>query len=533
MPAPLDWYKDAVFYEVPIRSFMDGSGDGFGDFAGLTERLDYVAALGVTAIWVLPFYPSPLRDDGYDIADYHAVDERYGTLEDFRRFVERAHELGLKVVTELVINHTSIDHPWFQRARRAPAGTIERDFYVWSDTDERFPDARIIFTFSEDSNWAWDEVAGAYYWHRFFSHQPDLNYDNPAVHAAVLEIVDFWLSMGVDGMRLDAVPYLYVRDGTNGENLPETHAYLKTLRGYVDQHYPGTMLLAEANQWPEDAVAYFGDGDECHMNFHFPLMPRLYMAIARGDRTPVREILAGTPEIPDSSQWGIFVRNHDELTLEMVTDDERAFMFDTYAQDPRAPLNVGIRRRLAPLMNGDHRKIRLMLGLLFSLPGSPFLYYGDEIGMGDELDLPDRDGVRTPMQWDDSPNAGFSRVPEGELYAPPIADEQFGYDRVNVAAQQPDPDSQLNWVRRIIAERRKHPAFGRGKVDWFEPADEAVLAYRLAHGTGTVFVAANFADRPAIVDVPDGVDVFSGRRVSGSLTLDPYGFRWISITGRA
>jgi maltose alpha-D-glucosyltransferase/alpha-amylase len=535
MPVPYDWYKDAVFYEVPIRSFRDGNGDGFGDFAGLISKLDYVAALGVTAIWVLPFYPSPLRDDGYDIADFGAIDPRYGDLDDFRAFVEAAHQRGLKVVTELVINHTSVDHPWFQRARRAPAGSPERDFYVWSDTDAKFPEARIIFTFSEDSNWAWDDEAGAFYWHRFFSHQPDLNYDSPAVQEAVYEVTDFWLGMGVDGMRLDAVPYLFVRDGTNGENLPETHAFLKGLRAYIDEHYPGTMLLAEANQWPEDAVAYFGDGDESHINYHFPLMPRLYMAMALGDRAPVQKILAGTPPIPDVAQWGIFVRNHDELTLEMVTDEERALMLDTYARDPRAPLNVGIRRRLAPLMDNDSRKIRLMLALLFSLPGSPFLYYGDEIGMGDNLDLPDRDGVRTPMQWDDSPNAGFSSAPLEALYAPAITDPTYGYASLNVATQEPDPDSLLGWVRRMIATRGRHPAFGRGAVEWVEAADSAVLAFRLRHGDDSMFVTANFADRRAEVEVPSGVDAFTGRAVGGSAVLDPYGFRWVvspSAAGR-
>ncbi|HSR45686.1 MAG TPA: maltose alpha-D-glucosyltransferase [Acidimicrobiia bacterium] len=523
-----DWYKDAVFYEVPIRSFCDGDGDGFGDFDGLISKLDYIADLGVTAVWVLPFYPSPLRDDGYDIADYHSVDPRYGGMEDFRRFVTEAHERNLKVVTELVINHTSVDHAWFQRARMAPKGSNERNFYVWSDTADRFPDARIIFTFTEDSNWAWDETAGAFYWHRFFSHQPDLNYDNPAVHAAVFEILDYWLSMGVDGLRLDAVPYLYVRDGTNGENLPETHAFLKKLRSYVDERHPGTMLLAEANQWPEDAVAYFGDGDESHMNYHFPLMPRLFMAVALGDRKPVREILAGTPALPDGAQWGIFVRNHDELTLEMVTDQERALMLETYAKDPRAPMNVGIRRRLAPLMENDPRKIRLMLSLLFSLPGSPFLYYGDEIGMGDDLDLPDRDGVRTPMQWDASDNAGFSTGASSALYAPPISDEIYGYASVNVAAQEADPGSLLNWVRQIIAVRSRYAAFGRGTVEWLDAADSAVLAFRLSHGETSVHVAINLADRPAECDLPAGFDAFTGGAVAGPTVLEGYEFRWVT-----
>lgn len=525
MLEPSAWYKNAIFYEVPIRSFKDDSGDGFGDFRGLTSKLDYIASLGVTAVWILPFYPSPLRDDGYDISDYFSVDPRYGTMEDFQRFVAEAHARDLKVVTELVINHTSTDHPWFQRARRAPAGSAERDFYVWSDTDERFPDARVIFTFSEDSNWAWDDVAGAYYWHRFFSHQPDLNYDNPAVHQAVFEVLDFWLDMGVDGLRLDAVPYLYVRDGTNGENLPETHAFLKKLRAYVDDKYPETMLLAEANQWPDDAVAYFGDDDESHMNYHFPLMPRLYMAIALGDCTPIREILELTPDIPPGAQWGIFVRNHDELTLEMVSDEERQLMLDTYARDPRAPMNVGIRRRLAPLMENDQRKIRLMLSLLFSLPGSPFLYYGDELGMGDDLELRDRDGVRTPMQWDDSPNAGFSTA--ASLYAPAISDPEFGFHRVNVAAQDQDADSLLNWVRTGIRARRKHSAFGNGSVTWLTGPDQAVLTFSLSHRSETVFVAANFADRPAVVGGMTGTDILSGERIDGAVELGPYGFVWV------
>ena len=527
MPDLHDWYKDAVFYEVPIRSFRDGNGDGFGDFKGLISRLDYIADLGVTAIWVLPFYPSPLRDDGYDIADYHAVDSRYGSLEDFRSFVDEAHRRGLKVVTELVINHTSVDHEWFQRARRAPKGSSKRDFFVWNDTDDKFSEARIIFTFTEDSNWAWDEQAEAFYWHRFFSHQPDLNFDNPDVQVAVFEILDYWLEMGVDGLRLDAVPYLFVRDGTNGENLPETHAFLKKLRAHVDERFPGTMLLAEANQWAEDAVAYFGVGDESHMNYHFPLMPRLFMAIAQGDRTPIQAILSGTPPIPESSQWGIFVRNHDELTLEMVTDEERSFMLETYARDPRAPMNVGIRRRLAPLMGNDQRKIRLMLSLLFSLPGSPFLYYGDEIGMGDDLDLPDRDGVRTPMQWDTSPNAGFSSASPEALYAPPISDPGFGPSSVNVAAQEADPDSLLHWVRRVITTRNAHPSFGRGRVEWLQPADPAVLAYQLRHESECIFVALNLADRPAEVIASPGHDAFSGSPVGGAMTLNPYDFRWV------
>ncbi len=460
-----DWYKDAVIYEVHVRAFGDSDGDGIGDFDGLTARLDYVQQLGVTALWLLPFYPSPLRDDGYDIADYADINPSYGTLPAFRRFLKAAHQRGLRVITELVLNHTSDQHPWFQRARRAKPGSRWRDFYVWSDTPDRYPGVRVIFEDYETSNWAWDPVAQQYYWHRFFSHQPDLNYDNPEVRATMLRVVDRWLEMGVDGVRLDAVPYLFEREGTNCENLPETHEFLKELRAHVDTHFPNRMLLGEANQWPEDAVAYFGEGegDECHTAFHFPLMPRLFMALRMEDRFPVIDILQQTPEIPDSSQWAIFLRNHDELTLEMVTDEERDYMYRAYAADPEMRVNVGIRRRLAPLMQGDRRKIELLNGLLFALPGTPVIYYGDELGMGDNVYLGDRDAVRTPMQWSPDRNAGFSDANPQRLFLPVIIDPEYHYETVNVEAQDANPNSLLWWMRRLIALRAQHRVFGRGR----------------------------------------------------------------------
>ena len=416
------WFKRAVFYEVHLRGFFDGNADGSGDFRGLTEKLDYLQWLGVDCIWLLPFYASPLRDGGYDISDYYAVHPDYGTIEDVRTFVEAAHERGMRVIADLVMNHTSSDHEWFQRARRAPAGSPERDWYVWSDTVHKYEDARIIFIDTETSNWTWDEEAGAYFWHRFYSHQPDLNFDNPAVREAMLDVLRFWLDLGLDGFRLDAVPYLYEREGTNGENLPETHAFLRDLRATIDREYPDTVLLAEANQWPEDVVEYFGEGDECHMCFHFPVMPRMFMALRREEATPMYEILGRTPEIPDNCQWGLFLRNHDELTLEMVTDEERDYMWGEYAKDPRMKSNLGIRRRLAPLLEGGRDEMELMHAILFSLPGSPVLYYGDEIAMGDNVYLGDRDGVRTPMQWTGDRNGGFSRADFAQLYAPPLMD---------------------------------------------------------------------------------------------------------------
>jgi len=491
------WYKDAIIYEVHVRAFADSNGDGRGDFEGLTGKLDYLRDLGVTAIWLLPFYPSPWRDDGYDIADYTSVHPAYGTLADFRVFLDEAHRRGLQVITELVINHTSDQHPWFQRARRAPAGSPERDVYVWSDTDTRYAGTRIIFTDTETSNWTRDPVAGAYFWHRFFSHQPDLNFDNPWVHDEVLKAFDFWMEMGVDGMRLDAVPYLYEREGTNNENLPETHAFLKKLRAHVDSKFAGRMLLAEANQWPEDSIAYFGDpavgGDECQMAFHFPVMPRLFMAVRREDRFPIVDILQQTPPIPETAQWATFLRNHDELTLEMVTDEERDYMYRVYAADKEQRINVGIRRRLAPLLGNDRRRIELMNALLFSLPGTPVLYYGDEIGMGDNVYLGDRNGVRTPMQWSPDKNAGFSRANPQKLYLPVIVDPGYHYETVNVEAQDANPHSLLWWMRRLIALRKRHRAFSRGTLELLAPDNHRVLAFLRRYGNETLLVVANLS----------------------------------------
>jgi maltose alpha-D-glucosyltransferase/alpha-amylase len=487
------WYKDAIIYEAHVRAFADASGEGRGDFRGLTSKLDYLHDLGVTAIWVLPFYPSPLRDDGYDIADYTSVHPQYGQLRDFQDFLEGAHRHGMRVITELVINHTSDQHPWFQRARRAPPGSVERNFYVWSDTPEAFSEARIIFKDFERSNWAWDPVARAYYWHRFYSHQPDLNYDNPAVWDAIFPVVDFWLGMGVDGLRLDAVPYLYEREGTNCENLPETHAFLQALRKHVDERFANRMLLAEANQWPEDALSYFGTGNESHMCFHFPIMPRLFMAVHREDRFPILDILAQTPSIPDNCQWCLFLRNHDELTLEMVTDEERDYMYRAYAHDPQARINLGIRRRLAPLMRNDRRRIELLNALLFALPGTPVVYYGDEIGMGDNIYLGDRNAVRTPMQWSADRNAGFSRANPQKLYLPVIIDPEYHYESLNVEAQQNNPTSLLWWMKRLIALRKQHKAFGRGSLEALEPDNPKVLAF-LRHFEGElVLVVANLS----------------------------------------
>jgi len=487
------WYKDAIIYQVHVRAFHDSDGDGIGDFRGLTAKLGYLEDLGVTALWLQPFYPSPLRDDGYDIADYRDIHPDYGTLKDFKAFLKEAHRRGLKVITELVINHTSDQHAWFQRARRAPAGSRHRNFYVWSDTPDKYRDARIIFKDFEQSNWAWDPLAEAYYWHRFYSHQPDLNFDNPAVRRAVFQAMDFWLEMGVDGLRLDAVPYLYEREGTNCENLPETHAFLKELRTRADQKYPDRMLLAEANQWPEDAVAYFGEGDECHMAFHFPLMPRLFMAIQMEDRFPIVDILDQTPPIPDVCQWAVFLRNHDELTLEMVTDEDRDYMYRVYAQNPRARVNLGIRRRLAPLMGRNRRRIELMKSLLFSLPGTPVLYYGDEIGMGDNIYLGDRNGVRTPMQWGPDRNAGFSRSNPQQLYLPVIIDPEYHYEAVNVEAQQNNSNSLLWWTKRLIALRKDSQVFGRGAIEFLQPENRKVLAFVRTLGEERILVLANLS----------------------------------------
>jgi maltose alpha-D-glucosyltransferase/alpha-amylase len=537
-----DWYKDAVIYELHVRAFGDSDNDGIGDFDGLTAKLDYLQQLGVTALWILPFYPSPLRDDGYDIADYGDVNPSYGDLKAFKRFLKEAHRRGLRVITELVLNHTSDQHPWFQRARRAKPGSRWRDFYVWSDTPDRYPGVRVIFEDYETSNWTWDPVAGAYYWHRFFSHQPDLNFDNPEVRDTMLRAVDKWLEMGVDGVRLDAVPYLFEREGTNCENLPETHQFLKELRSHVDTNFPNRMLLAEANQWPEDAVAYFGDGDECHTAFHFPLMPRLFMALRMEDRFPVIDILQQTPDIPDAAQWAIFLRNHDELTLEMVTDEERDYMYRAYAADPQMRVNVGIRRRLAPLMQNDRRKIELMNALLFALPGTPVIYYGDELGMGDNVYLGDRDSVRTPMQWSPDRNAGFSAANPQRLYLPVIIDPEYHYETVNVEAQDQNPNSLLWWMRRLIALRSQHKVFGRGDIEFLFPENAKVLAFLRRDEDQTVLVVANLSRFATAVtldlheyrgQVP--VELFGGTEFAPvqegayQLTLGPYGFYWFSL----
>ena len=548
-----DWFKDAVIYQCHVKAFADSDGDGMGDFRGLTERLDHIESLGATAVWLLPFYPSPMRDDGYDISEYEAINPAYGTMDDFRAFVEAAHARGIKVITELVINHTSDQHAWFQRARQAPAGSAERDFYVWSDDAERWMDTtRIIFNDTETSNWTWDPVAGQFYWHRFFSHQPDLNFDNPAVMEAVLKAMHFWLDLGVDGLRLDAIPYLVERDGTNNENLPETHAVLKAIRADLDAHYEGRMLLAEANQWPEDTRPYFGEGDECHMGFHFPLMPRMYMAVAQEDRHAITDIIRQTPEIPEDCQWGIFLRNHDELTLEMVTDRERDYLWETYASDKRARINMGIRRRLAPLMQNDRRKIELLNSMLLSMPGTPILYYGDEIMMGDNIYLGDRDGVRTPMQWSADRNAGFSRADPQRLYLPTIQDAVYGYDAVNVEAQSASPSSYLNWMRRMVAVRGKHDVFGRGEIDLLYPTNRKILAYVRrargveagAEGDGAVLCVANLSRAPQAVEID--LSRWKGRvpvELAGQspfppvgdlpymLTLPGHGFFWFLLAG--
>jgi maltose alpha-D-glucosyltransferase/alpha-amylase len=490
------WFKDAVIYQVHVKSFFDANDDGIGDFKGLAQKLDYIKNLGATCIWLLPFYPSPLRDDGYDIADYRGVNPAYGTLRDFRDLVRRAHDIGIRVMTELVVNHTSDQHPWFTRARNAKRGSAYRKFYVWSDTDMRYSGARIIFTDTQTSNWSWDPVAAQYYWHRFFSHQPDLNYDNPRVVAAVIDVMRCWLDCGVDGMRLDAVPYLVERDGTNCENLPETHAVLKKMRAVLEREYPNRIFLAEANQWPEDVRAYFGDGDECHMAFHFPLMPRMFMAIAEEDRYPIIDIMRQTPDIPDNCQWAIFLRNHDEMTLEMVTDRERDYMYRVYASEPRARINIGIRRRLAPLMENDRRRIELLTGLLMSMPGTPILYYGDEIGMGDNIYLNDRDGVRTPMQWSVDRNGGFSRANPARLYLAPIMDPVYGFQSVNVEAQSASPSSLINWLRKLIAVRQGYRVFGRGTLKFIMPANRKVIAYVREYEDEIVVCVANLSRVP-------------------------------------
>jgi len=536
------WYKDAVIYQLHIKAFADSNADGIGDFAGLTAKLPYIKELGASAVWLLPFYPSPLRDDGYDIADYKGIHPSYGTMRDFRQFVRTAHKLGLRVITELIVNHTSDAHPWFQRARSAPAGSTERDWYVWSDTPEKYADTRIIFTDTETSNWTWDPVAKQYYWHRFFSHQPDLNFDNPHVFDAIADVMRFWFDAGVDGMRLDAVPYLCEREGTNNENLPETHAVLKRLRAVLDAEYPDRFLLAEANQWPEDVAQYFGNGDECQMAFHFPLMPRMFMSIAEEDRYPIYDIMRQTPPIPDNCQWAMFLRNHDELTLEMVTDRERAFMYRVYATDARARVNVGIRRRLAPLMENDRRRIELMTSLLLSMPGTPIIYYGDEIGMGDNIYLGDRDGVRTPMQWSGDRNGGFSTADAQRLFLPTIMDPVYGYAAVNVEAQERSPSSLLNWLKRLIAVRQTHAVFGRGTISFMYPENRKVAAYVREFGDEVVLCVANLSRTPQAVSLD--LSRFAGRvpvemigwspfpKIADDhyvLTLPGHAFFWFSL----
>jgi maltose alpha-D-glucosyltransferase/alpha-amylase len=537
------WYKDAIIYQLHVKAFFDSNGDGIGDFAGLTEKLDYLQDLGVTTLWLLPFYPSPGKDDGYDIADYRRINPDFGTMRDFKKFMAEAHRRDLRVITELVINHTSDQHPWFKRARRSGPTTDARNWYVWSDTDKKYADTRIIFTDTEKSNWTWDQDAKAYFWHRFFSHQPDLNFDNPRVLWAIVQVMRRWLDMGVDGFRLDAIPYLCEREGTNNENLPETHAIIKQIRRELDAYSPGKVLLAEANQWPEDVSAYFGDGDECQMAYHFPLMPRIYMAIAQEDRFPIADILRQTPEIPANCQWALFLRNHDELTLEMVTDVERDYLWSTYANDPRARINLGIRRRLASLMDNDRRKIELMNSLLFSFPGTPIIYYGDEIGMGDNIYLGDRNGVRTPMQWTSDRNGGFSRCDPARLFLPVIMDPVYGHQSVNVEAQQRSPSSFLSWMKRLIGVRRSNNAFSRGSLSFIRPANRTVLAYVRQNENDTILCVANLSRSAQAAEID--LSPWKGRvpiemlgqtsfpRIGDEpyvVTLAPYGFFWFLLT---
>ena len=537
------WYKDAVFYELHVKAFADSTGDGIGDFPGLTSKLDYLVDLGVDCIWLLPMYPSPFRDDGYDISDYCSIHPAYGTLEQFREFLAAAHTRGLRVLTELVLNHTSDQHPWFQAARSSRDNPY-RNWYVWSETDQRYQGVRIIFTDTERSNWAWDESSRSWYWHRFFSHQPDLNYDEPRVREEIWSVMRFWLDLGVDGFRVDAVPYLVEREGTSCENLPETHAIVRELRARLDATYPdqGKILLAEANMWPEDVRPYFGEGDEFHMCFHFPIMPRLFMALRLEDRKPLVEIVQRTPNIPEVSQWGVFLRNHDELTLEMVTDVERDYMWDEYARDPVARINFGIRRRLAPLMDNDRRRIKLMNALLFSLPGSPFLYYGDEIGMGENTALGDRNGVRTPMQWNGERNAGFSTADPVRLYLPVITHPTFGYQAVNVEASRGSPSSLLNWMKELTRVRKTSRVFGRGTVRFFDPRNHRVLAFLREWEDEKVLVVANFASTPQVGELElsslEGavpIEMFGGSifpRIGVQpymFTLSPYAFFWLRL----
>jgi maltose alpha-D-glucosyltransferase / alpha-amylase len=535
------WFKHAVFYEIHVRGFFDGNGDGMGDLRGLAEKLDYLEWLGIDCIWLLPMYASPLRDGGYDIADFYEIHPDYGTVEDFRSFVEAAHQRQIRVIADLVMNHTSSDHPWFQEARSSPDAP-KRDWYVWSDTDERYTDARVIFVDTEPSNWTWDPVAGQYYWHRFFSHQPDLNYENREVQDEMVRVLRFWLDLGIDGFRLDAVPYLFEREGTNCENLAETHEYLRRVRAEVDASYPDRVLLAEANQWPEDVVEYFGGGDECHMAFQFPIMPRMFMSLRREDATPMYEILERTPSIPDNCQWGLFLRNHDELTLEMVTDDERDYMYAEYAKDPRMKLNLGIRRRLAPLLDNGRDEVELMHAILFSLPGSPVLYYGDEIGMGDNVFLGDRDGVRTPMHWTGDRNGGFSSADFAQLYLPPLMDPVYGYSAVNVEAQLRTPTSRLRWLHRFVELRKEHPVFGLGTYEPLEPSNPRIFAHVRRWEEEIVLCVHNLARSAQAVELD--LAQFAGlvpEEMAGQtrfppigelpylLTFGPRGFYWFRL----
>ena len=539
------WFKTAVFYEIHVRGFFDGSDDGSGDLRGLSEKLDYLQWLGIDCVWLLPFYPSPLRDGGYDIADFGGVHPDYGTTEDFRAFVEAAHERGIRVIADLVMNHTSSDHPWFQEARQG-RDNPKHDWYVWADDEERYPDARIIFLDTETSNWTWDPACERYYWHRFFSHQPDLNYENPEVQEAMLDVLRFWLDLGLDGFRLDAVPYLYEEEGTNGENLPATHEFLKRVRAEVDSHYDDRVLLAEANQWPEDVVDYFGDGDECHMAFHFPVMPRMFMAVRREEARPILDILRNTPAIPDTCQWGLFLRNHDELTLEMVTDEERDYMYAEYAKEPRMRLNLGIRRRLAPLLDNSRDEIELLTAILFSLPGSPVLYYGDEIGMGDNVYLGDRDGVRTPMQWTGDRNGGFSRADFAQLFLPPLMDPVYGYQAVNVESQLRQPHSLLRWVQRFVGLRKAHPVFGLGSFEALVPENPRIFAHIRTYEEDVILCVHNLARSAQAVELDlrwyDGYvpeEMFGHSRfppigeLPYLLTFAPRGFFWFKLRAPA
>ncbi len=530
----MKWYQNAIFYQVYLRAFADGDGDGNGDFTGLRDKLDYLEWLGVDCIWLMPIYPSPLKDDGYDIASYYGIHQDYGLLEDFRMTVKALKARGIKIITDLAVNHTSDQHPWFKEARRSKESPL-RDYYVWSDTDEKYKDTRIIFLDTEESNWAYDEVTGQFYWHRFYSSQPDLNFDNPDVQDEMINIMKYWLDLGIDGFRVDAVPYLFEREGTNCENLPETHDYLKRMRRFMDEHYPNAMMLAEANQWAKDLLPYFGDEDspECNMCFNFPVMPRLYMALARQDRSSVVKIMDDTPDIPDGTQWATFLRNHDELTLEMVTPDDRQFMWEHYSPEMKQRINLGIRRRLAPLMNNDQRRIELMNSMLFTLPGTPVLYYGDEIGMGDNIKLFDRNGVRTPMQWEDAPNGGFSEAPPESLYAPSINDPEYGYHTVNVDSQKADPDSLLHTIQRMIHTRKEYPVLATGELVWLDEMPSHLLCFQRVDGNKRFMALHNLTAEAVDIPLPDDgqtwCDAFETETtVSETVTLPPYGYRWLT-----